>query len=109
MKKISRILIVLAVVSLAAFTKAKAQEIGISLAIGHRPAAYEAVERNHPPRPSGRHIWVAEEWTWRNGAYVYVPGYWSLPPRAGGYWVKGHWYKRPNAPGYKWIPGHWGY
>jgi len=109
MKKISRTFIVLAVLSLSAFTKAKAQEIGISLEIGHRPPAYEANERHHPPRPSARHIWVAEEWKWQEGKYAYVPGYWALPPRDGAVWVAGRWYKRPYHPGYKWIPGHWRY
>jgi len=106
MKKITRICVVLGVVSLSAFTKAKAQEIGINVQLG-RPAAYERNERFHPNRPSGRHVWVAEEWTWRGGRYVYVPGRWALPPREGGVWVAGHWAPRQHRPGYIWLPGHW--
>jgi len=58
-----------------------------------------------PPAPSPRHVWVAPEWTWRGGAYVEVPGYWSLPPAGHRAWVPGHWVAEPR--GNRWIPGHW--
>ena len=108
MKKVTRILTLLAVVSLSAFTKAKAQvDIGVNLQL-NRPAEYERNERVHPPRPSANHIWVAEEWTTVGGKYVYAPGHWVLPPRRGAYWIKGYWqHRRRGGRGYFWVPGHW--
>lgn len=109
MKKITKITFVLAVVSLSAFTKAKAQvDIGVNLQL-NRPAAYERNEREHPNRPSARHVWVAEEWNWEGGRYAYKPGYWALPPRNGAHWVRGRWVKRTHHAGYRWYPGQWAY
>jgi hypothetical protein len=109
MKKITKILFVFAVVTLAAFTKANAQvDIGVNLRL-NRPAAYENNERVHPNRPSARHVWVAEEWVWEGGRYTYKPGYWALPPRDRAVWIKGQWVKREYRAGYKWTPGHWFY
>jgi WXXGXW repeat (2 copies) len=66
------------------------------------PAAPRMVR---PAPPSRRHIWVENEWAWRNGAYVNVPGYWALPPRPRSLWIPGHWvHERRGA---YWIPGHW--
>ena len=109
MKKITKILFVLAVVSLSAFTKAKAQvDIGVNLQL-HRPAQYEDNERFHPNRPSPRHVWVAEEWDLAGGqTYKYKPGYWALPPRTRrSLGVAGHWIRREHHAGYIWNPGHW--
>ncbi|BAU56014.1 YXWGXW repeat-containing protein [Mucilaginibacter gotjawali] len=109
MKKITRIFTVLAVVSVAAFTQAKAQvDIGVNLQL-HRPVAYERNERIHPNRPSAAHVWVAEEWRWNPGRrnYEYVAGHWGLPPRHGGMWMAGHWEKRKFRRGFYWVPGHW--
>jgi len=109
MKKITRIFTVLAVVSVSAFTQAKAQvDIGVNLQL-NRPAAYERNEREHPRRPSAAHMWVAEEWRWNPGIrnYEYVPGRWAIPPRPGLVWVRGHWVKRTYHPGYRWVPGQW--
>jgi hypothetical protein len=106
MKKFSRFLILLAIVSLSALTKAKAQEIGVNVRL-NRPHEYERNERFHPRRPSARHVWVNEEWVANGGRYVYRPGYWSLPPRDRAHWVPGHWQKRDHGPGFRWVPGHW--
>jgi hypothetical protein len=102
MKKIFRILVLLAVVSLFAVTKSNAQ-ISLKLQL-NRPAQYENNERNHPNRPSPNHIWIAEEWVSNgNGGYNYKPGYWTLPPRTE--WIAGHW-KNENG-GFIWIKGYW--
>jgi len=106
MKKLSKILMLSGIISLSAMAGAKAQSIGVHVQLS-RPAAYERNEREHPNRPSPRHVWVAEEWSWRGGKYVYVPGRWSLPPREGQVWVAGHWAPREHRPGYFWLPGHW--
>jgi hypothetical protein len=105
MKSLAKILILSGVVSLSALG-AKAQSIGIHIQL-NRPAAYERNEREHPNRPSARHQWVAEEWTWSGNTYVYKPGYWALPPRDGQTWIPGHWEKREHRAGYFWHPGHW--
>jgi YXWGXW repeat-containing protein len=102
MKKISRILVLIAVVSLFAVTKSKAQ-LSINLQL-RRPAQYEDNERNHPNQPSANHVWIAEEWVPNNhGSYDYKPGFWALPPRV--IWIAGHWTQVQR--GYIWIPGHW--
>ena len=66
-----------------------------------RPAAPVAVRI---ASPSPRHIWVEGDWVWRNGNYVYQPGYWHLP-RGRERWISGHW-KRTRG-GWYWVPGHW--
>jgi hypothetical protein len=106
MKSISKILMLSAVVSLSAFTKAESQGISVKLQLT-RPARYEENERHHPPAPSPNHIWVAEEWVGNGrGGYDYRPGYWVLPPKE--QWVPGYWNKRHHGlPGYVWVPGHW--
>ncbi|HZY36695.1 MAG TPA: hypothetical protein VFE53_08615 [Mucilaginibacter sp.] len=106
MKKITRILILVAVVSVAALTKAKAQvDIGVSLQL-QRPHQYDANEMNHPNRPSPNHVWLAEEWVPNgHGGYTYQPGAWSLPPQL--VYNKGHWQQQANGR-YTWVSGRWG-
>jgi hypothetical protein len=102
MKKIAKILVLGAAVSLFAVTKSNAQ-ISVNVQL-KRPAQYEDNERNHPHRPSPNHVWVAEEWVGNGrGGYVYRPGFWTLPPaihRVAGYWNK-------TDRGWVWVPGHW--
>ena len=57
-----------------------------------------------PAAPDKTYVWIGDEWTVKNGAYVAVPGYWSKP-RAGYVWVPGHW--TSEAKGDYWVPGHW--
>jgi hypothetical protein len=59
-----------------------------------------------PAAPSAAHVWVDGEYVVRGGAYVWQPGYWSLPPRGRRLWVRGHWAEGPRG-GYFWKPGHW--
>jgi len=106
MKKFTKIFIVLAIFSMGAFTKAKAQEIGVDVQL-NRPHEYERNEIERPNRPSPRHVWVSEDWRWEGGRYNYHPGYWALPPRGHAHWVPGRWVKREHRPGYRWFPGRW--
>jgi len=101
MKKLGKILFLAASVSLFTAASSHAQ-----IEVRIRPAAPRVVVRNRPPRPSRRHIWVAEGWRVSGGRYVYTPGYWALPPRGRTHWVAGHWNDTPRH-GYVWIPGHW--
>ena len=108
MKKIIRILMLAMVVSLFAIEDSSAQ-VSLSLAVNvrpHRPRGYEV----RPARPSPRHVWISEEWVVNGGRYNYKPGYWAIPPQAGGTWVPGRWDPSPNYPGrYVWVAGHWNY
>ncbi|MEO8713093.1 MAG: hypothetical protein ABI405_13260 [Parafilimonas sp.] len=44
-----------------------------------RPAV---VVTERPVAPHTNYLWIGDEWTVRNGAYVHEPGYWAAP-RAG--------------------------
>jgi len=100
MKKITRVLMLLAITSLFAVANSSAQ---IVVRIRpHRPGP-AVIVRTRPPSP--RHVWVGEEWTPNGRAYAYHPGYWALPPHDGGVWIAGHWANRPG--GSIWIAGHW--
>ena len=96
MKKIKRIFIVLAL-ALIGYGSANAQlEVRIR---PHRPVIVRT------ERPSPRHVWVNEDWEWRDGNYVSKGGYWVEPPRTGAVWVNGYW-KRGHH-GWRWVPGSW--
>jgi hypothetical protein len=62
------------------------------------------VERRPPP-PTPRHVWVDGFYRWDGRAYVWAPGYWTVPPRARARWIPGHWTHRRR--GYYWVEGHW--
>jgi hypothetical protein len=97
MKKLTQILMLAAGMLLFTAVKSHAQ-----IFVSVRPAPPVIVRTT---APSPRHIWVGEEWTVRNGAYVHTGGYWALPPHPGMIWVSGHWAHRRE--GEYWIPGHW--
>jgi hypothetical protein len=67
------------------------------------PAARVVVR---PAAPSPRHVWVDDEWSWKGGAYVQVPGHWILPPHGRKAWVPGHWVTKHGHGDY-WVAGHW--
>ena len=51
-----------------------------------------------PPMPGPGYIWIDGY----NDAYgVFVPGFWSLPPYAGAFWIG------PRFFGGHWYPGYW--
>ncbi|MDB5009034.1 MAG: hypothetical protein JWP45_3427 [Mucilaginibacter sp.] len=101
MKKMSRILMLAAGMSLFAIASSNAQEIIVRT----RPFRPRTVVVARPFRPSPHHVWVGEEWTPGGGNYVYHDGYWAVPPHPGAVWVAGHWRRRPG--GYVWVPGRW--
>jgi len=59
-----------------------------------------------PAAPSPRHVWVEDEWVWRNGNYEHVDGYWAEPGPGYHEWVAGHW-RESRRRGWVWVPGHW--
>lgn len=57
-------------------------------------------------QPDSSHAWVYGYWWWSNGKYVWVPGYWAVPPETGYVYVSGYW----NYGGSTWVyvRGGWG-
>lgn len=72
-----------------------------AVAVRTRPQAPVYVR---PVAPSPTHIWVGDNWTWRNNHYVYQPGYW-VAPRQKQVYINGYW--RNDRRGAYWVPGHW--
>ena len=100
MKKITKVLMLLAATSLFAVASSNAQII--VRVRPHRPGPAVVVRT---PAPSPRHVWVDEEWTPNGREYAYHPGYWAMPPHPRAVWISGHWAHRRG--GSVWIPGHW--
>jgi len=67
-----------------------------------RPEFHRVVR---PAAPSRTHVWIDEDWAYRNGHYEAVGGHWSAPPHPGWVWVPGRWSHARR--GYQWIPGRW--
>jgi hypothetical protein len=55
--------------------------------------------------PAPNYAWVGGYWSW-NGAWVWVPGRWVVPPRPGVHWTAGYWYRGPGG-GWVWRAGYW--
>lgn len=55
--------------------------------------------------PGPDYVWVGGSWVW-NGAWVWAPGHYVLPPYRGAVWIGGGWYR--HGGGYAWGGGHWG-
>ena len=55
--------------------------------------------------PSGRHGWVGGFHRWDGKNYVWVPGHWTVRPRARVKWSPGHWER--DHRGWYWIEGAW--
>jgi hypothetical protein len=69
--------------------------------IGPPRPHYERV----PPPPHPGWAWRAGYQRWDGAHYVWTPGEYVAPPRAGVHWVQGHWAHRRG--GWVWIEGHW--
>ena len=92
MKKISKILLLLCVISFAA-TKTFAQiSVGLSISVGIAPPELPVYVQ--PPCPTEGYLWQ--------------PGYWAYDDADGYYWVPGVWVA-PPSPGLLWTPAYWGY
>ena len=91
-------LALLVMVVIAAGSFSASAQIYVSV----RPTWHEVVR---PAAPSPRHVWIGEEWEYRNGAYVATGGHWAMPPHPGWIWVGGHWIH--DRRGHQWVAGHW--
>jgi hypothetical protein len=58
-----------------------------------------------PAAPYQDGVWIAGHWDYRNGTWVWAPGYWTRRPYPGAVWVPGHWRETPN--GWRWVQGRW--
>jgi hypothetical protein len=62
--------------------------------------------------PGPGYVWVPGAWMWQdggaheNGRWIWVAGYWSVPPAPQAHWVPGYW-ERTNFGGRRWRDGHW--
>lgn len=92
--------------------------LALLLALSLAPAAALAqagvVVRVGPPAPiverheSAPHrgwVWIAGYHRWDRDRYVWVPGFWTAPPRPGAVWVAHRWEHRHD--GWVLIEGHW--
>jgi len=48
-------------------------------------------------QPSAQHHWVPGHWRWLEGAYVWEPGRWEIPPQANVVWHQAEWQRHPNG------------
>lgn len=99
MKHTAKRLFSIAILVMGFALSSQAQRVYVSV----RPAAPVVVAR--PVAPSPRHVWIEGEYEWRSGAYVYRPGYWSVPPARYHEYRRGYW--RHERGGYYWVPGRW--
>ena len=85
----------------------------LALAAGEAHAAGVVVRFGPPPprreivvaRPGPRYVWIPGSYAWRGRNYVWVNGYWTLPPRPHAVWVPGRWVARHG--GHVWVAGYW--
>lgn len=74
----------------------------------------EEIATQEPPRvieerivvaPSPVHVWIGGRWAWRQGAYVWTPGYWARRPYGYSRWHSGLWLR--HGQGWRWRHGYW--
>jgi hypothetical protein len=75
----------------------------VSVRVGGPPPPPPAVVYRPWAAPYRGAVWIPGHNEWINGRWVWVGGYYTYPPRRGGYWVQPH-YKH----GY-YYPGRWAY
>ena len=100
---------VLASVALAAIMAAEvpiAQAVVFVTTPPPRPRPSVVVGRS----PGRGFVWTDGYWRWGRGrrgrgSYVWVPGRWRRPPRAGAVWVSPSW--RSGRGGYTFVAGRW--
>jgi hypothetical protein len=103
MKKIVKMLMVLLIVSLAAFKTYAQVSIGISVRIA--PPALPTYTQ--PPCPVDGYLWTPGYWAYNeDGGYYWVPGVWVAPPRHGYLWTPGYW--GYDGAIYVYHEGYWG-
>lgn len=56
-------------------------------------------------QPSVQHHWVPGHWRWLEGAYVWEPGRWEIPPQGNVVWHQSEWQRQSN--GWALKEGYW--
>ena len=79
----------------------KASAIDIGIRVGGPPPPPPVVVEHPWHRPYPGAVWIEPHNEWRDGAWVWVHGYYAYPPYPGAVWVSGHYHH-----GY-WVAGHW--
>jgi YXWGXW repeat-containing protein len=64
-----------------------------------------AVVETRPVSPGPNYIWIDGYQRWDGNAYVWMPGRWDVPPRAGARWVAHRWVRRHD--GWVFVEGRW--
>lgn len=99
---------------LSAFAlEVNAQSVRVSSAVSvyvNIPIAPEIVINvgvNTAHAPASNYIWIEGHYNWnpRFNMYVWVDGYWALPPHRGAIWMPGYWEHTPY--GYRWVNAYW--
>jgi hypothetical protein len=57
--------------------------------------------------PSPVSVWIGGYWGWGGSSYVWRPGRWAVPPRAGYVWQPRRWSPGPRG-GWQSSGGRWG-
>lgn len=60
-----------------------------------------------PPPPSPDAVWIQPHYDYEGASYVWVPGYWTIPPPGYRYYVTAHWAWSPRYGQYVYIRGYW--
>jgi hypothetical protein len=63
------------------------------------------IVETRPVAPGPNYVWIGGYHNYVNGAYVWVPGRWDVPPRPHARWVAHRWVRRHG--GYVLVEGHW--
>ena len=79
----------------------KASAVDVSVQFGTPPPPPPAVVGRPWARPYRGAVWIAPHYELIHRRWVWVDGYYTYPPRPGGYWVPGR-YRHGN-----YYPGHW--
>jgi hypothetical protein len=58
-----------------------------------------------PPQPLAAAVWAQGYWHYAGGRWVWVPGHWAVPPRAGATWRPSTWV--PDGVQVRLDPGGW--
>ena len=51
----------------------------------------QPIDDVRPDQPGTDHAWLNGYWWWTNNQYIWVPGYWAIPPKPGYHYVAGYW------------------
>lgn len=79
-------------------------EASLYISVGNQAPPPNRYERQwQQPYPNA--VWVPGHNEWRKERYVWVPGYYSYPPRGKKKWVGPNYRHAPN--GYYYRPGYW--